>query len=522
MLEFRVLGPLEVLAGGVPLPLGGPKQRAALAILLLGANRVVSVERLADDLYAGAPPVTAVTQVQRQVSELRKVLGATTIETRTPGYLLHVDREALDLERFEVSTADAARALEQNEPGAARDLLDSALGLWRGSPLADLAYEPFAQTAIARLEEVRLVALEQRVDADLALGRHTQVLSELEALVWEHPLRERLRGQLMLALYRSGRQAEALEAYRTARATLVEQFGIEPSRPLAELERRILKQDPGLDAGAPVQAAGMPDGRVVLVGATSEEQLTPLLATAEPFGRLHDRTVIVAHLLHREQQVSAASAALAGRSRKLTGRVRTAAFTSLDPARDLLRLAATYDVELVLVDGAASELGTLLEHSPCDVAAFHGGAVDWGRDGIYVPFGGGSNDWAALELAAWLASAADVPIKLVGTTADPSRTRRDASRLLADASIALQRVVGVVAEPVLAEQSAQALLAVVEPASLVAAGLPDRFRAEGLDATRTALVRSASPPVLLVQRGARPGGLAPGESRTRFSWSLEG
>jgi hypothetical protein len=207
---------------------------------------------------------------------------------------------------------------------------------------------------------------------------------------------------------------------------------------------------------------------------------TPLLATAEPFGRLQDRTVI-------------------GSSR---GQIGEAHGTRSHSRVQLTRSCA--------------------RPAPPDVAEFHGGAVDWRRDGIYVPFGGGSNDWAALELAAWLASAADVPIKLVGTTADPSRTRRDASRLLADASIALQRVVGVVAEPVLAEQSAQALLAVVEPASLVAAGLPDRFRAEGLDATRTALVRSASPPVLLVQRGARPGGLAPGESRTRFSWSLEG
>jgi DNA-binding SARP family transcriptional activator len=230
MLEFRILGPLEVAGEQGPIPLGGPRQLATLAILLLSANRVVSVERLADDLYAGAAPVTAVTQVQRQISELRKALGsASVIDTRSPGYVIRISHEQLDLDRFERQTEEAGRALERGEAELAADLLRAALGLWRGAPLADLAYESFAQTAIERLEEIRLAALEQRIEAELALGRHGELVGELEQLVFEHPLRERFRGQLMLALYRSGRQAEALEVYRKTRAALVDEFGIEPT-----------------------------------------------------------------------------------------------------------------------------------------------------------------------------------------------------------------------------------------------------------------------------------------------------
>src|SRR3954451_22945976 len=221
--EFGILGPLEVAVDDRPVALGGPKQRAALTILLLNANRVVSVERLADDLYAGAPPVTAVTQVQRQVSALRQALGREAgIETRPPGYVIRVGPEQLDLYRFERLTAEAEKALRRQEPERASELLRDALALWRGTPLADLAYESFAQGTIGRLEEIRLAALELRIEADLRLGRHAALDPELEALVWDQPLRERLRGYLMLSLYRCGRQPEALEAYRRARAALVE------------------------------------------------------------------------------------------------------------------------------------------------------------------------------------------------------------------------------------------------------------------------------------------------------------
>ena len=210
VLEYRILGPLEVLEDGRPIALAGPQQRAALAILLLSANRVVSIEQFADDLYAGAPPVTAVTQVQRQVSELRKVIGPDTIETRSPGFLLHAEPAAVHLGRFESLTGEAAQALARGDAQAASDLYVESLDLWRGAPLAELTYDSFAQPAIGRLEEMRLAALEQRFDADLELGRHSDVIGELEALIWDHPLRERFRVQMMLALYRAGRQAEAL------------------------------------------------------------------------------------------------------------------------------------------------------------------------------------------------------------------------------------------------------------------------------------------------------------------------
>ncbi|HST18000.1 MAG TPA: AfsR/SARP family transcriptional regulator [Gaiellaceae bacterium] len=524
MLEFRLLGPLEVLDGDRPVRLGGPKQRAALAILLLSANRVVSVEQLADDLYAGAPPVTAVTQVQRQVSELRKVLGAEAIETRSPGYVLHVEPGRLDLDRFERATHDAAQALETDDAQAAAALLDRALGLWRGAPLADLAYESFAQTAIGRLEELRLAALEQHVDAELRLGRHLAVLGELESLVWDHPLRERLRGQLMLALYRAGRQAEALDVYRRTRETLVGEFGIEPSPALHDLERRILTQDPALE---PLRAAAgryEPAERMLLVVPSSGGSLEPLLALAEPLAALPARTLLITRLLAEAGDVTAAAAELAARGAALDAPARTAAFTSLEPARDVIRLATNYDVELVLLDGledeVAGDLAAIVGRSPADVAILCGGRPARGSgEGVFVPFGGGDHDWAALELGAWLAGALAAPLRLVGTTADPRRGRRDASRLLADASLAAQRVVGVTAEPLLAEPTADGLLAAVEAATVVVAGLPSRWRVEGLGVRRV-LVERAAAPVLLVHGGMRPGGLAPRESRTQFSWSL--
>ena len=244
VLEFRILGPLEVVREHGPLRLSGPKQRATRAILLLNANRVVSVDRLADDLYSGAAPVTAVTQVQRQISELRKTLGdESIIETRSPGYVVRLEPDQLDLHRFERLTEDAGR----EEARRAADLLREALGLWRGAPLADLAYEPFARPAVERLEEIRLAALEQRIEAELGLGRHAELTAELEQCVNEHPLRERFRAQLMLALYRSGRQAEALAVYRRTREKLVEEFGIEPTAALRRLEHAILAQDHSLD-----------------------------------------------------------------------------------------------------------------------------------------------------------------------------------------------------------------------------------------------------------------------------------
>jgi DNA-binding SARP family transcriptional activator len=529
VLEFSILGPLEVTASGSVIRLGGQKQRATLAILLLNANRVVSVERLADDLYAGAPPVTAVTQVQRQVSELRKALGAAVIETRTPGYVLHVEPDGLDLHRFERRMGDSARALGRDDYAAAVEMTKDALDLWRGSPLADVAYEPFAQTAIGRLEELRLAALEQRFEAELALGRHATVLAELETLVWDNPLRERPRGLLMLALYRAGRQSDALDAYRALRELLVEEVGIEPSRALVELQRAILTQDPSLDLSAPEHARSEAD-RTILVVAFDDARLDPLLSVAAPLASRPESALLLARVVADEGDLGTASHALDERRTALDANVRVAAFTSAEPARDVVRLAANYAVDLVLVaappgldeERLPSDFAAIAERSTSDVAALNGPAPDW-RDGagVFVPFGGGESDWAALALGAQLAVGTGSPLVLVGTRADPARGSRDASRLLADASLATQRVVGVVATPLLADATDDALVAAVGAASVVVVGLPTRWRAEGIGSIKRALVRAGAPPVLLVHRGTRPGVLAPRESMTRFSWSLE-
>jgi class 3 adenylate cyclase/DNA-binding SARP family transcriptional activator len=532
-LEFRILGPLEVVGEGGALELGGPKQRATLAILLLSANRVVSVDRLADELYAGAAPVTALKQVQRQISDLRKLLGpAAGIETRSPGYAVRLAAEQLDLSAFERLTADGSEALAAGDARRARELLSQALGLWRGPPLADLTYESFARTPIERLEEIRLAALEQRIDAELALGRHGELVGELQELVAQHALRERFHEQLMLALYRSGRQAEALEAYRRARQALTEDFGLEPSPALQQLERRILTQDPSLELerpSAPPGATSADRGRALLA-VPAENSIDAVLSVAAPLASLPGRELIVARLVRDERELPAAVTSLDSRRDTLPETARAAAFTTDEPAADVIRLATAYDVELVLatappdVDGTplSADVVTLLERSPADVGLVAATAVDWAEGGgVFVPFGGAEHDWAALELGAWLASATETPLRLVGGRADPERGRRDASRLLANASLAVQRLVGISATPLLSELSADGLVETVEEATIVVVGISTRWRGEGIGAVRRTLVRGTRRPLVLVRGGPRPGGLAPRDVRTRFSWSLE-
>ena len=245
-MEFRLLGPLEVVGPSGVVSLGGNRQRALLALLLLHRNEPVSTDRLVDQLWGERPPPTAQKTVQVYVSRLRSELGEGRIETRGHGYVLRLQPGELDLDRF----SDLVERSEREDPEAASATLQEALSLYRGEPLADLAYEPWAQSEVARLEELRIGALERRLDADLDRGRHHQVIPELEALVREHPQRERLRGQLMLALYRSGRQGDALESYRQGRKLLDDQLGLEPGPELRELEQRILRQDPSLTAPA--------------------------------------------------------------------------------------------------------------------------------------------------------------------------------------------------------------------------------------------------------------------------------
>jgi YVTN family beta-propeller protein len=243
-MEFRILGSFEVVVGGRQLPLAGAQQRALLVLLLLNANAAISTERLVDQIWGERPPATAAKTVQVYVSQLRKVLGDGRLETRGHGYSLRVDPGELDAEQFE---ALCSRAAGSNPAGAAA-LLRQALALFRGDPLSDVSYEPFATAEITRLEELRLHALEERVEADLGLGRHRALVPELEALVERYPLRDRLRGQLMLAFYQSGRQADALEKYREGRVLLDQELGLEPSPALRELQAAILLHDPALTA----------------------------------------------------------------------------------------------------------------------------------------------------------------------------------------------------------------------------------------------------------------------------------
>jgi DNA-binding SARP family transcriptional activator/ABC-type transport system substrate-binding protein/outer membrane protein assembly factor BamB len=251
--EFRLLGPLEVSDHGRALELGGQKRRALLALLLLHANEVVSSDRLIEELWGEEPPQAAATALHGHVSRLRKLLGGDggseqLLVTRPPGYMLRVEPEQVDLHRFERLRGEARAARVKGDLAGASKALQAALSLWSGPPLGGLAYERFAQTEVNRLEELRLATIEERIEVDLALGRHGDLISELEHLVSEHRFREGLRGQLMLALYRSGRQAEALQVYQQARTALVEELGIEPGQPLRELQQAILRQDESLDA----------------------------------------------------------------------------------------------------------------------------------------------------------------------------------------------------------------------------------------------------------------------------------
>jgi ABC-type transport system substrate-binding protein/DNA-binding SARP family transcriptional activator/streptogramin lyase len=254
--EFRMLGPLEVRLDGNLLQIGGPRQRALLAMLLLSANRVVSRDRLIDELLTEAPADMADHQLRVQVSRLRRALRVNGSDpgrliTRLPGYLLEVEPGELDLHQFELLVAQGDSALEARDFKSAARAFCQAEALWRGRPLADLEFEPFARLDVERLSELRLTAVEKRIEAELSLGRHAMLVPELEARVAEHPLRERLRAQLMLALYRCGRQADALGAYRAGRTLLNEELALEPSPVLRQLEQSILRQEAELELSDP-------------------------------------------------------------------------------------------------------------------------------------------------------------------------------------------------------------------------------------------------------------------------------
>ncbi|HEX6789335.1 MAG TPA: AfsR/SARP family transcriptional regulator, partial [Gaiellaceae bacterium] len=258
-LRFRLLGPLEVSRGSEQIHLGGERQRGLLALLLLHANELVTTEHLVEQLFGADASESSLRAVRVAVSRLRRLLDEETLVTRPGGYVVYADPSRLDVAEFEALVMEGRSALRDGHPSSAAASFRSALALFRGQPLADLAVLDFVQPEARRLEELRVSALMDRIDADLALGRGDELVPELEGLVQANPFQERLRGQLMLALYRSGRQTDALDVYRHTRELLADELGLEPSRALQQLERSILQHDPALD---------LPDRRYGVVDAS--------------------------------------------------------------------------------------------------------------------------------------------------------------------------------------------------------------------------------------------------------------
>jgi YVTN family beta-propeller protein len=289
--QLGILGPLVVSRDGQEVRIGAAKQRALLTLLLLRRGELVPTDRLVEEIWNGSPPITAVKSVQVYVSQLRKALGEGVLETRPGGYLLRAEGTTVDADRFEELLGEGHRLLAEGDAEAASGMLREALGLWRGPPLAEFSYADFARDEIGRLEELRLVAQEDRIQADLALGRRAEAVPELEALIREHPLRERLRELLMVALYRTGRQADALAAYQDARTALVDGLGLDPSESLQELEKKILRHDPSLDlaaVAAPTRDSALHKGTVTFLF-TDIEGSTALLKSLGPnYGELLD------------------------------------------------------------------------------------------------------------------------------------------------------------------------------------------------------------------------------------------
>ena len=330
----------------------------------------------------------------------------------------------------------------------------------------------------------------------------------------------------MTALYRADRQAEALDVYKDARRTLVDELGIEPSPALQELERAILRQDASLGLDAREVAE-----RSILVAISAETHVDSLLAVAEALTRRPPRVVILARLVTAAADLGPASALLEERRSALAARglvARAASFTSAAPGEDLARLAAELDVELLLAaapesllaEGAPDEqLSAVLANTPCDVALLV--ARDGPPEGpVLVPFGGAEHDWAAVELGAWLARADHASLLLAGAAAVPEQGKRDASRLLSHGALAVQRVLGISAEPLLTPPGEEGMLEASRDAGLIVVGLSTSWHRDGLGPARLRLARDAPPPTLLVRRGLRPGGLAPPATLTRFTWSI--
>ena len=526
MHDYRILGSLEAYEGERPVALGGARCRAVLAVLVVCANRPVSAGRLVDEVWGDPAPASAGNVVQGHISDLRRALGRDAIETRGDAYVLHVPRGGRDVDRFEQLASRGSEELRAGNFEDASAAFADALALWRGPALSDIAEGGLLVAESLRLDEMRVHALEQRIEADLACGRHAELVGELRALVAEHRLREPLRAHLAMALYRAGRQVEALEVLREARRSLADELGLDPSPRLQELERAILQHDPAARRAAPPGAGGRPAApqRSIMLAQLGEAGFDGLIGLAAPLAAGSGRELLVTALVEEPGRLGEAARSLNERREALLRdgvAARSVSFISADAEADIVRLAQQQDTDLLLVEALPAtlgdvRLGTILAEAPCDVGILVGRPAE---GPVLVAFSGAEHDWAAIELGAWLAMARGSSLVLAGSTGDGSG--RDASRLLASASLAIQRTVGVAAEPLLVSPDPSALTAATAGMGLVVVGLSHRWQQEGLGPARSALVAREDGATLLVRRGLRPGGLAPAGHETRFTWTIQ-
>ncbi|HEX3255005.1 MAG TPA: BTAD domain-containing putative transcriptional regulator, partial [Gaiellaceae bacterium] len=508
-------------------------------------NQFVPIPRLIEELWPYEPPAQPVEAVQELVYQVRKTVERTAprgsvLERNAESYRIIVGPSGLDLYRFERLVRKAADARHAGDLRFASSTLREALDLWRGPPLAGLTFEPLtaARAEITRLNELRLGALVDRIEVELDLGLAEEAVPELEALIREHPLDERLRELLMLALYRSGRQADALSVFQETRSALNDELGIEPGRRLQDLQKSILRHDPELDpveeASGAATAAPTKRGRTVIVIAEQEAEVDGLLRLSSALARSQLARELIFALVVGESGLLGRASVVAEKWRaSLTGQgieARTAAFTSPSAGADAVRLATREDVDLLLMacppelaaEGVIPDgLRLVLAEAPCDVALLREGTGDaYAAEQILVPFGGLRHDWTALETAAWVAKALHVPLALLGIDARAENGGRDASSVLADASLLLQQVVGMSAEPRLAAEPQEALLQAADEATLLVVGLPDRWHQSGIGPLRQALARPTRGTLLFVRSGSRPSGLNPPETSPVFRWSV--
>jgi DNA-binding SARP family transcriptional activator len=524
--DYSILGSLEVHAGDRAVPLGGARCRAVLAVLVMRANHPVSIGRLIDEVWGDPAPASAGNVVHGHISDLRRALGRDAIETRGDAYVLRVEHGRRDVDRFEELAARGAEALRDGQHHEASAAFAEALALWRGPALSDIAEGGLLVAEALRLDEMRLHAVEMRIEADLACGRHAELVGELRALVAEHPLREPLRAHLAMSLYRAGRHVEALDGLRAARRSLADELGLDPSPRLQALERSILQHDPALAAPSrPVSQATHPLARrSIMLAQLGEAGFDGLIALAAPLAARSGRELLVTAIVEDPGRLGEAARSLNDRRETLLRdgvAARSASFISADAGGDIVRLARQQDTDLLLVEAPPAMLGDahlvrILAEAACDVAILIGRPAE---GPILVAFSGAEHDWAAIELGAWLATARAGTLILAGSAGDGSG--RDASRLLASASLAIQRTVGVAAEPLLVAPDPGALVAATAGAGLVVVGLSRRWQQEGLGPARSALVAREQGATVLVRRGLRPGGLAPAGHETRFTWTIQ-